>query len=161
MSNDTGLFFVVLWGPFFSHYSVNSLMRIYEKLLLRDQLLSLRLVSSALFFVHYLLLQSWLVCSHFAPPQSTKGGCVRLFVCLINNCWPVYYACALLFFVIFVCPLSRALLVPLCLLPAETSGWSWLLVQRAPPAANEVKLHVHAPRLAVCGCVCMLVALGA
>lgn len=84
------------------------------------------------------------------PPQSTKGGCVRRpFVCLINNCWPVYDVCALLFFVIFVCPLSRALLVPLCLLPAETSGWSWLLVQRAPPAANEVKLHVHAPRLAM------------
>lgn len=40
--------------------------------------------------------------------------------------------------------------VPLCLLPAEMSGWSWLLVQRAPPAANEVKLHLHAPRLAMC-----------
>lgn len=40
--------------------------------------------------------------------------------------------------------------VPLWLLPAEMSGWSWLLVQRAPPAANEVKLHVHASRLAMC-----------
>lgn len=84
MSNDTGLFFVVLWGPFFSHYSVNSLMRIYEKLLLRDQLLSLRLVCSASFFVHYLLLQSWLVCSHFAPPQSTKGGVCEA-ICLLDK----------------------------------------------------------------------------
>lgn len=82
MSNDTGLFFVVLWGPFFSHYSVNSLIRIYENVLLRDQLLSLRLVSSGLFFVQYLLLQLWLVCLHFAP-QSTKGVCEA--ICLLDK----------------------------------------------------------------------------
>lgn len=82
MSNDPGLFFVVLWGPFFSHYSVNSLIRIYENLLLRGQLLSLRLVSMGLFFVHYFLLQLRLSCLHFAP-QSTKGVCEA--ICLLDK----------------------------------------------------------------------------
>lgn len=67
----------------------------------------------------------------------------------MNNCWPVHDVCALLFFNVCVSSASCTS-VPLCLLPAEMSGWSRLLVQRAPPAANEVNLHVHAPRLAMC-----------
>lgn len=90
-----------------------------------------------------------MACVFTLCPPSPPKGCVRLFVCLINNCWPVYDVCALLFFNICVSSVSCTA-VPLCLLPAEMSGWSWLLVQRAPPAANEVKLHVHAPRSAMC-----------
>lgn len=113
MLNNAGslshFFSVVLWGPFLSYYSVNSLICIYQNLLLRGQFSSLRLVSSgSLLFLHYFVPYLRLLCPHFAP-GSTKGMCEA--ICLLDkqllaSTWCVCFVV----FLMFVCPPSRALL---------------------------------------------------
>lgn len=53
-------------------------------------------------------------------------------VCLLERTAGQYLTCCALSVVVVVCTHSCAF----CLLPSETSGWSLLLVQCAPPTAN-------------------------
>lgn len=99
-------------------------------------------------FLHYFLLQPWLLCLHFTP-WSARGGSVSLFVCLINDCRPVFDVCCVVFFNVCVSSVSCTS-VPLCLLPLRClAGLDCLCSVRhlLPP---EVNLYLHAPRLAMC-----------
>lgn len=73
---------------------------------------------------------------------------LEAFVCLKTTAGQFLTCCA--FLLLYVC---RVRSCAFCLLPAEMSGWSQLLVQCATccKLRGKVHVHVHAP---VCVCVC-------
>lgn len=85
-----------------------------------------------MFFNHFGSLSSRKVCRFMTVLEA--------FVCLNTTAGQFLTCCA--FLLLYVCRVHSC---AFCLLPAETSGWSQLLVQCATCCKLTGKVHVHAP----------------